>query len=74
MVIWTNGGPGCSSMLALVQEHGPFYMEEYGDNFYSNPFAWNLAANILYVEQPAGVGYSLINDTAQLTTNDTISS
>ena len=64
LVIWTNGGPGCSSMLGLVREHGPFYMEEESENFHSNPFAWNLAANILYIEHPAGVGYSLVNDTA----------
>ena len=41
LVIWTNGGPGCSSMLALLQEHGPFYMEDFGNTFYNNPFSWN---------------------------------
>ena len=74
VVIWTNGGPGCSSMLALIQEHGPYFMEDYGDNIYENPFSWNLEANMIYVEQPAGVGYSLVKDDSQLATNDTISS
>lgn len=49
-------------MLALIQEHGPYYMEDYGDKIYTNPYSWNLEANMLYVEQPAGVGYSLVGE------------
>ena len=35
-------------------------MEDFGDSFYNNPFSWNIQANVLYVEQPAGVGYSTV--------------
>jgi carboxypeptidase C (cathepsin A) len=58
VVIWFNGGPGCSSMLAFMAEHGPFVIDD-GESFVKeNPYPWNLRANMLYIESPAGVGFS----------------
>uniref|UniRef100_A0A7S3KQX2 Carboxypeptidase n=1 Tax=Euplotes crassus TaxID=5936 RepID=A0A7S3KQX2_EUPCR len=62
LVIWFNGGPGCSSMLGFIQEHGPYSMPDGDPNFYENPNSWNKEANMLYIESPAGVGYSYFWD------------
>jgi carboxypeptidase C (cathepsin A) len=61
VVLWTNGGPGCSGLLGLGTEFGPFIFEA-GGQLSQNPFTWNNLANILYVEQPAGVGFSKFSD------------
>lgn len=58
VVVWFNGGPGCSSMLALFQEHGPFVFDDGETVIKPNPEPWNKRANVLYIESPAGVGYS----------------
>ena len=58
LIVWYNGGHGCSSMLAWAQEHGPFLQESTSQAFHKNPYSWNTEANVLYIEQPAGVGYS----------------
>jgi len=58
VLIWFNGGPGCSSMLGFMQENGPFKIESGGSKFHPDEFSWNKETNLLYIEQPAGVGFS----------------
>jgi cathepsin A (carboxypeptidase C) len=58
LVVWFNGGPGCSSVLAWAQEHGPYIMEDGSNEFKRNNHSWNTEANMIYIESPAGVGYS----------------
>uniref|UniRef100_A0A7I4Y0C9 Carboxypeptidase n=1 Tax=Haemonchus contortus TaxID=6289 RepID=A0A7I4Y0C9_HAECO len=58
LLVWFNGGPGCSSFAGLFEELGPFYVNYDGQTLYENKYAWNARANVLYLESPIGVGYS----------------
>ena len=58
LMLWQTGGPGWSSLYALLLENGPFTPSPDGNTLYNNPYSWNLLANMLYVESPAGVGFS----------------
>jgi carboxypeptidase C (cathepsin A) len=62
VIIWFNGGPGCSSMLGWAQEHGPYSLADGATNFTFNDWSWNNNANMIYIEAPAGVGYSICGD------------
>ncbi|CAM9554051.1 unnamed protein product, partial [Phaeothamnion confervicola] len=57
LVIWLNGGPGCSSMDGLFLENGPFKLRD-ASTLQTNPSSWHRTANMLYVDQPVGTGLS----------------
>lgn len=64
VVLWLNGGPGCSSLLGFAQEIGPSMMYSGSKSFSSdvNPYSWNQKANLLFLEAPPGVGFSINKD------------
>ena len=61
LVIWLNGGPGCSSMDGLFLENGPLKLVpgRGGWRMVPNPHSWHLLpAWTLYIDQPVGTGLS----------------
>ncbi|KAI8617963.1 peptidase S10, serine carboxypeptidase [Chytriomyces sp. MP71] len=57
LVVWLNGGPGCSSLFGSFVENGPIHMNENG-SLTENLNSWHRDANFVYVEQPLGTGFS----------------
>ncbi|KAK2459316.1 hypothetical protein APHAL10511_008671 [Amanita phalloides] len=67
VIFWTNGGPGCSSAMGVFMELGPCRVVQqkgaYGEasdgiKLEHHPESWNENANVFFVDQPVGVGFS----------------
>lgn len=57
LVLWTNGGPGCSSEMAVFYEQGPYQIED--DMTLSlRESGWDSISNMIFVDQPIGTGFS----------------
>ncbi|CAN7114357.1 unnamed protein product [Brassica rapa subsp. narinosa] len=63
LLIWLTGGPGCSSITGLLFENGPvtFKVEDYNGGtptLLSTTYSWTKVANIIFLDQPVGSGFS----------------
>ncbi|KAI7857458.1 Alpha/Beta hydrolase protein [Circinella umbellata] len=67
LVLWLNGGPGCSSLTGLFMELGPCTVNDAGDDTYINDYSWNNNASVIFLDQPLNVGYSYGNGGASNT-------
>ncbi|KAE9598397.1 putative carboxypeptidase D [Lupinus albus] len=69
-VYLTFSGPGCSSLAyGAMEELGPFRVNSDGKTLTKNRYSWNYAANVLFLESPAGVGFSYSNKSSDYDTS-----
>lgn len=57
VLLWLNGGPGCSSLTGLFMELGPSSVTKDIKLKY-NPSSWNANASVIFLDQPVNVGFS----------------
>ncbi|CAN8283942.1 unnamed protein product [Cochlearia groenlandica] len=63
LLIWLTGGPGCSSLVGLLFENGPIALnvDVYNGSvpsLFTTTYSWTKMANIIFVDQPVGAGFS----------------
>ncbi|XP_052205687.1 serine carboxypeptidase-like 34 [Diospyros lotus] len=67
LLLWLNGGPGCSSIgYGQSEELGPFFPQKGKPELKFNNYTWSRAANLLFLESPVGVGFSYTNTSSDI--------
>ncbi|WFD35820.1 carboxypeptidase D [Malassezia cuniculi] len=67
VVVWLNGGPGCSSLEGLFQENGPFKFatSDVNSTLIPNEHSWSNLSYVVWIESPVGVGFTKGEPTIQ---------
>lgn len=71
ILVWLNGGPGCSSLNGLSKGNGPLLFPGNSSTPKNNLYSWTKLANVLYIDQPVGTGVSGGNEPTENNTNAT---
>lgn len=61
LVLWLQGGPGASSLFGLFTENGPYDLIA-ADRVSARKYSWHLAANLIYIDNPVGTGFSFTDN------------
>ncbi|GJN84991.1 carboxypeptidase Y [Purpureocillium lilacinum] len=67
VILWLNGGPGCSSMIGLFTEMGPAFIPNKDLIPVRNANSWTNNASIMFLDQPVNVGYSYSSQSVNTT-------
>ncbi|KAL1321276.1 hypothetical protein HN51_066007 [Arachis hypogaea] len=69
LLIWLQGGPGCSSMLGNLYEVGPWTFSDKSLTFRPNSGAWNRLFGLLFLDNPIGTGFSVASSLTEIPTD-----
>ncbi|KAG8372449.1 hypothetical protein BUALT_Bualt12G0067400 [Buddleja alternifolia] len=78
LILWLTGGPGCSGLSDLVYKIGPISIDYENSEgsippLILNENSWTKVANIIFIDQPVGTGFSYTNTLEASYSNDTLS-
>jgi cathepsin A (carboxypeptidase C) len=68
VLLWLDGGPGITSLVGLFNL-GPLTLRPQVP-FTQNPYTWAQRANLLFISNPAGVGFSYAAREEDMHNND----
>ena len=71
LVWFFEGGPGQSSMHALFFQNGPFRLQK-DLSLKVNEFSFNNIADVLYLDQPLGTGFSNCSNTSWIPHHESV--
>ncbi|KAL5975396.1 hypothetical protein ACLOJK_019718 [Asimina triloba] len=74
LLVWLQGGPGCSSLLGNFFELGPWLARPNATNatvLQSNPASWNRLFGLVFIDNPIGTGFSIAATEAEIPRDET---
>ena len=72
LLLWLQGGPGCSGLIGNFFELGPYFVTPDSVSLSPNPFAWNRRFGLLFIDSPLGTGFSAAPSPADIPTNQSV--
>ncbi|CAL5048764.1 unnamed protein product [Urochloa decumbens] len=57
LLVWLQGGPGCSSLIGNFEEIGPYVL--HCTSLTHNPYRWNRRFGVVFIDNPLGSGFSV---------------
>ncbi|KAG4275799.1 carboxypeptidase Y [Fusarium proliferatum] len=69
VILWMSGGPGATGELGLFKDIGPCSVNKDGNSTSRNKYSWTDHANVLFIDQPIGVGFSKVKSRDNMAKN-----
>ena len=69
LLVWFEGGPGCSCVDSLFLQAGPYRAVSNSTDYYLNPYSWNTFTDVLYTDNPLWTGFSNCSDISKIPKN-----